>query len=312
MGGLGRRAVGAGPAGAAPEGKGEAANELAARLAPRGVPMWWPWARGERVPWYDPALSITLRGADISHGPDALLRGAYEATGFVARYLVERAQSCGTPARRFVVSGGGAATATGSRPWPMCWAGLFRPWPCPRAPPWARPSWPAWRWAGRARSTTPVGGPHGPAPSNLGRGGQPPPTSATRAGARVCRASRLVDAARCPQDAERVGRGADLSRAQVHHGALGQEPRHVDGDLEGGSAMGREVKPVDLAEVDEAEEHDPPVGAEGDNVVALVAGAMDVQEPAEGQGQGPRENDPVAGRVWVTRNAQLPSASCHR
>jgi xylulokinase len=76
---------------------------------PGNVPIWWPWARGERVPWHDPALSVRLAGADISQGPGALLRAAYEATGFVVRYLVGRAEQCGTPARRFIVSGGGTA-----------------------------------------------------------------------------------------------------------------------------------------------------------------------------------------------------------
>jgi xylulokinase len=71
------------------------------------VPIWWPWAKGERVPWHDRALRVGLAGADISHGPQALRRGAYEATGFVARYIVERAATCGTRPRRFVASGGG-------------------------------------------------------------------------------------------------------------------------------------------------------------------------------------------------------------
>jgi xylulokinase len=80
---------------------------------PGDVPIWWPWARGERVPWHDRALRVGLAGADISHGPQALRRGAYEATGFVARYIVERAASCGTSPGRFVASGGG----TLNRPW---------------------------------------------------------------------------------------------------------------------------------------------------------------------------------------------------
>jgi xylulokinase len=88
------------PEGTCPEGPGD-------------VPIWWPWARGERVPWHDRALRVGLAGADISHGPQALRRGAYEATGFVARYIVERAASCGTSPGRFVASGGG----TLNRPW---------------------------------------------------------------------------------------------------------------------------------------------------------------------------------------------------
>jgi len=76
-------------------------------VRPGAVPIWWPWAKGERVPWHDRALRVGLAGADISYGPQALRRGAYEATGFVARYIVERAATCGTSPRRFVASGGG-------------------------------------------------------------------------------------------------------------------------------------------------------------------------------------------------------------
>jgi xylulokinase len=77
--------------------------------APGHVPVWWPWARGERVPWHDPSLTVSLRGADISQGPESLLRAAYEASAFVVRHLVERASACGTEPKRFVVSGGGSA-----------------------------------------------------------------------------------------------------------------------------------------------------------------------------------------------------------
>jgi xylulokinase len=78
-------------------------------LQPGEVPVWWPWAKGERVPWHNRALRAGLAGADISHGPEALRRGAYEATGFVVRYVVGRAATCGTRPGRFVVSGGGTA-----------------------------------------------------------------------------------------------------------------------------------------------------------------------------------------------------------
>jgi xylulokinase len=78
-------------------------------VRPGDVPVWWPWAKGERVPWHDRELRVGLAGADISHGPQALRRGAYEATGFVVRSIVERAATCGTRPGRFVVSGGGTA-----------------------------------------------------------------------------------------------------------------------------------------------------------------------------------------------------------
>jgi xylulokinase len=76
-------------------------------LSPGEVPVWWPWAKGERVPWHDRSLRIGLAGADLSHGPAALRRAAFEATGFVIRYILEVASTTGTRAQRFVVSGGG-------------------------------------------------------------------------------------------------------------------------------------------------------------------------------------------------------------
>ncbi len=82
-------------------------------LPPGEVPVWWPWAKGERVPWHDRSLRIGLAGADLYHGPRALRRAAFEATGFVVRYIVELASVCGTSPQRFVVSGGG----TRNLPW---------------------------------------------------------------------------------------------------------------------------------------------------------------------------------------------------
>jgi xylulokinase len=92
-----------------PEVAGVPPREADGDMRPGEVPIWWPWAKGERVPWHDRALRVGLAGADISHGPQALRRGAYEATGFVARYIVERAATCGTQPSRFVASGGGTA-----------------------------------------------------------------------------------------------------------------------------------------------------------------------------------------------------------
>jgi xylulokinase len=76
-------------------------------LEPRDVPVWWPWAKGERVPLHDRSLRVALAGADISHGPGALRRAAFEATGFVVRHIVELAAATGTSPQRFVLSGGG-------------------------------------------------------------------------------------------------------------------------------------------------------------------------------------------------------------
>ncbi len=76
-------------------------------VRPGEVPVWWPWAKGERVPWHDRSLRIGLNGADLSHGPEALRRAAFEATGFVVRHILELASASGTRPTRFVASGGG-------------------------------------------------------------------------------------------------------------------------------------------------------------------------------------------------------------
>ncbi|MGC8627151.1 MAG: xylulokinase [Acidimicrobiales bacterium] len=71
------------------------------------VPVWWPWVRGERVPWHDPDLRVSLSGGRLSQGAGALRRGAFEATGFVVRHILELASACGTQPTRVLVSGGG-------------------------------------------------------------------------------------------------------------------------------------------------------------------------------------------------------------
>ena len=92
----------------APEGdRDKAGNVAALAVLPEEVPIWWPWAKGERVPWHDRSLRIGLGGADLSHGPAALRRAAFEATGFVVRYILELAAATGTSPQRFIVSGGG-------------------------------------------------------------------------------------------------------------------------------------------------------------------------------------------------------------
>jgi xylulokinase len=78
-----------------------------ATFGPRDVPLWWSWAKGERVPLHDRSLRIGLAGADVSQGPGALRRAVFEATGFVVRHIVELAAASGTSPQRFVLSGGG-------------------------------------------------------------------------------------------------------------------------------------------------------------------------------------------------------------
>jgi xylulokinase len=101
-----------------PGGQGEpegldGLDDGALGLSPGEVPVWWPWAKGERVPWHDRSLRIGLAGGDLSHGPAALRRAAFEATGFAIRYMLEVASTTGTAPKRFVASGGG----TRNPPW---------------------------------------------------------------------------------------------------------------------------------------------------------------------------------------------------
>lgn len=69
------------------------------------VPVWVPYPRGERVPLHDRGRRAQLLDLDLTHGPAAALRAAYEASAFVVRRTID---ACPAPARRIVVSGGGA------------------------------------------------------------------------------------------------------------------------------------------------------------------------------------------------------------
>ena len=77
---------------------------------PARVPVWLPYLRGERTPFHDSRLRASVHGLDISQGPEALIRGAHEASGFVIRRMVERS---GVTAHRIVATGGGSR----SLPW---------------------------------------------------------------------------------------------------------------------------------------------------------------------------------------------------
>jgi xylulokinase len=73
-------------------------------LDPANIPVWAPYPRGERTPYHDPSMRASLHGLDLTHGPAALRRAAWEASGFVVRHHLELA---GVTARRLVVTGGG-------------------------------------------------------------------------------------------------------------------------------------------------------------------------------------------------------------
>lgn len=85
------------------------ANRLIGRtqpgpVDPANVPVWAPYPRGERTPYHDPARRAGLIGLDLTHGPDAIRRAAWEASAFVVRHHLELG---GVPARRIVATGGG-------------------------------------------------------------------------------------------------------------------------------------------------------------------------------------------------------------
>lgn len=75
---------------------------------PTRVPVWLPYLRGERTPFNDPLLRASVHGLDITQGPAAVVRGAFEASGFVIRRMLDRA---GLAGRRVVASGGGTQVA---------------------------------------------------------------------------------------------------------------------------------------------------------------------------------------------------------
>jgi xylulokinase len=77
---------------------------------PGAVPVWLPYVRGERTPLHDPTLRASLHELDLTHGPAAARRAAYEASGFVARRHIELG---GVEAKRIVATGGG----TRVEPW---------------------------------------------------------------------------------------------------------------------------------------------------------------------------------------------------
>lgn len=88
----------------AAEGGGAAHVHDARVSSASRVPLWVPYPRGERVPLQDHTRRAELRELDLTHGPAAIRRAAFEAAGFVARRIIEASPE---PARRIVATGGG-------------------------------------------------------------------------------------------------------------------------------------------------------------------------------------------------------------
>lgn len=76
----------------------------AAEARPDRVPVWAPYPRGERVPLRDTTRRAELVDLDLTHDAPAVLRAAFEASGFVARRMIDAAP---VRARRIVATGGG-------------------------------------------------------------------------------------------------------------------------------------------------------------------------------------------------------------
>jgi xylulokinase len=78
------------------------------RLDPANLPVWAPYPRGERTPYHDPHRRAALHGLNLTHGPLAVQRAAWEASGFVVQHHLDLAGVQGT---RIVATGGGTRVA---------------------------------------------------------------------------------------------------------------------------------------------------------------------------------------------------------
>jgi xylulokinase len=91
----------------APLPPGAAAAAPGPDADPARVPVWTPYVRGERVPLHDPDRRAGVHDLDLTHGPAELRRGAFEASGFAARHILDLAAAAGFEGRRIVATGGG-------------------------------------------------------------------------------------------------------------------------------------------------------------------------------------------------------------
>jgi xylulokinase len=75
---------------------------------PDRVPVWAPYPRGERVPLHDRHRRASLHDLDLTHDSGAVRRSVFEASGFVARRMVDAVEAAhGVTPRRIVATGGG-------------------------------------------------------------------------------------------------------------------------------------------------------------------------------------------------------------
>jgi xylulokinase len=83
---------------------GRLTGRRAETLEPGNMPVWVPYPRGERTPYHDPSRRAALHDLDLTHGPGALQRAAWEASGFVVRHHIDLA---GVAGKRLIATGGG-------------------------------------------------------------------------------------------------------------------------------------------------------------------------------------------------------------
>lgn len=86
---------------------GEGASAGLADVAPGDLPVWLPYVRGERTPLHRRELRSSLHEVALHHGPEHVLRAAYEAAGFVVRHHLDLGRQVGLDPRRIVATGGG-------------------------------------------------------------------------------------------------------------------------------------------------------------------------------------------------------------
>lgn len=92
------------------------ADLLDSPRAPGSGPIFLPYLRGERTPYWDPGLRGAWVGLSRAHGPADLARAALEGVGFLNRIVLERAErAAGGPVAELRIGGGGAINAAWCR-----------------------------------------------------------------------------------------------------------------------------------------------------------------------------------------------------
>jgi xylulokinase len=86
---------------------GDGAAARLDEVGPTDLPVWLPYVRGERTPLHRRDVRASLHDAALHHGPEHVLRAAYEAAGFVVRHHLDLAREVGAEPRRIVATGGG-------------------------------------------------------------------------------------------------------------------------------------------------------------------------------------------------------------